>query len=1082
METNVPSVKNYVLGLDIGSTSVGWACVELRRGKPTEIIASGVRRFDPGMAGGPIDFEKGKEQSKAVDRRRARLARRQIRRRSVRRWRVFQILQQAGLLPQEKVNGRRDLSEFIVKLDRGLSERYIASKDHVSAQLLVYKVRAQAAQQRVELFALGRAFLHFAKRRGFNSNLRGTPKEDDESGQVKPAINSLAAELNSTNKTLGQYLASVNPFGPRRVRKRWTGREMFMQEFDRIWNTQAAFYPELTDSLYKKLRKSIFFQRPLRSAKGLVGKCTLEPRKRRLAAAHPLAQEVRMLQFVNNVRVQKKGHLDRQLTEDERSIAIAALSECKSLKMKDFRGLLNLPKGSKINFEGDDDTHAVGMGTVSEIRSIIGDKWEALTNDDKERLVYEILSFNKRDALIRRGQSFWGFNQHQAEMLAELTLEPGYASHSKLALTRLLEYLKTKDSESNRYLTYAEAKLKAYPDSQVSNAIYDRLPPVREHLQNVTNPAIIRALTEVRKVVNELILRFGKPEMIRIELARELKKSKKERKRIEDMIREQTKKRSSALARIREEFMSYPDKRGYDRGVEMVMLAEECNWACPYTGTVISNVRDLIGDNTRFDIEHIYPRRYLDDSFSNKTICFHEENRHVKRDRLPAIAYSDNPERYAKILDRVKAFKGPAAQKKLIRFMAREVPPDFASRQLNETRYASVAAADYLALLFGGRIDSDGRQRVATLTGSLTAILRGQWRLNQILGYNGEKNRADHRQHAIDAIVVASTSMGVVATLQKAAELAWQQGNNRTFPQIDPPWPTFFDASRESVLAVIVSHRQHKRVNGPLHADSNYSITQDKKTGKILSKIRKPLEGLSEKEISGDSIVDLTIRQLVQAKYNHLKVIHGASKKPKDVFSHLESHPFIRNRDGSTTAIHSVRVWAQMKPEPIRKNDPTRYVDSTAGSNFCIRIVPIFDLSGREIGWTDELVSRKEVMANVGCKSDQNNSGFDLFIHEHVAMADAEGNIGVYRVMNVSKGDIEVRLHHDGRSSDEVKKAKQRIRIGAGAMKRRCFRKVSVSPTGQLKDPLTGLIVDLENLEIGKRSNQTTEGDVEKGK
>src|SRR5581483_9836181 len=99
----------------------------------------------------------------------------------------------------------------------------------------------------------------------------------------------------------------------------------------------------------------------------------------------------------------------------------------------------------------------------------------------------------------------------------------------------------------------------------------------------------------------------------------------------------------------------------------------------------IHGIRDLIGDNTRFDIEHIYPRRYLDDAFGNKTLCFHEENRHVKRDRLPAIAYADNPARYMEILARVKKFKGPAAAKKLKRFTEREVPSDFASRQLNET-------------------------------------------------------------------------------------------------------------------------------------------------------------------------------------------------------------------------------------------------------------------------------------------------------------------------------------------------------------------------------------------------------------
>jgi hypothetical protein len=251
-------------------------------------------------------------------------------------------------------------------------------------------------------------------------------------------------------------------------------------------------------------------------------------------------------------------------------------------------------------------------------------------------------------------------------------------------------------------------------------------------------------------------------------------------------------------------------------------------------------------------------------------------------------------------------------------------------------------------------------------------------------------------------------------------------------------------------------------------------VIRDQTTGTTSAKIRKPLQGLSDSEISGESIVDPAIRRLVQTRFEELRNLLGRSKQPKDVFASPENHPSIVNRNGSRTPIHSVRVWAQVKPEAIRRNDPTRNVVSTAGSNFCTLIVPKYDAKGNEIGWTDEPVSRRIAMLNRRGFNNSNSVVFELFIHDYVVLADEQECICVYRVLNLSKGDIEVRLHSDGRSSDSVKKAKERIRIRSGALKARSFRKVTVSPTGLIKDPETGMVIDLEKLELTNPSNQTT--------
>lgn len=1085
-ETNKKTQMEYHLGLDIGSTSVGWACIECTRGKPRGVLATGVRLFDAGMSG---DFEKGAEASNAVTRREKRLGRRQIHRKAVRRWSVFKLLRDHGLLPDFGIESLRELSPHIEKLDRELAESYGIHADHISSQLLVYRIRAKASKEAVPLTDLGRALFHLAKRRGFNSNLRGVPKKDEDEGLIKSSIKSLANELQEKGVTLGEYYAELNPF-EQRIRARWTGRDMFLHEFDTIWRTQSAAHPQLTEIFYRKLRKAIFFQRPLRSAKGLVGKCSIYTKKRRLVAAHPLAQEVRMLQFLNNVLIILPGNETRQLTLEERQNAVDVLSRCEKLTIKQFRDSLGLPKKAKLNFDNDDDTHAHGLGTSALIRSIIGDEWDRMDTPRKEKLIHELLSFNKRDALIRHLVEKWSFPLSHAELLSDLTLEPGYASHCRTALEEIRDVLSSPDPTNGRWFTYAEAKKIRFPDTQVTDR-FERLPPVREALSGLTNPSVIRALTEVRKVVNEVIERYGIPDRVRIELSRDLKKSKKERKKIEDLVKDQSKNRKKALNAIRHEFSAYPEKAGYDRGIEMVLLAEECNWMCPYTGESITSVQDLLGDNSRFDIEHIYPRRFLDNSFSNKTLCLNHENRNVKRDRLPSEAYSADAKRYEEILERVRRFKGPAASRKLERFLAKEVPKDFVNRQLDETRYMSRAAADYLGLLFGGRVDDQGKQRIFTVTGGLTAILRNQWKLNQILGLADEKNRADHRHHAIDAIVIACTDSATVQALQLAASQGWASGNSRNFDPTEPPFSGFFEACRQSVLGIFVSFKPTRTLNGLLHADSLYSVKQNS-NGRYDIKLRKRVTELTDNMI--ENIVDESVKKAVKKKLQELTSNGKSGKKPGELLT-LDNHPYLEGSNGNRTPIHSVRIWEtrdkkDLTLKRISKGNVERFVGSKGGSNYCMRIYGVFNKSGEEVGWKDRLLTRLEAMelfgrkggrkhekqpspieSDNGVQSEETHSLaassefnekhklFDLFINDFVIANDRHGRRSLFRILRISKGDIELRIHNDGRKSELVEKSKERFRIRQTQIQNRGFQKVIISPAGLLRDAATNEVI-----------------------
>ena len=112
---------------------------------------------------------------------------------------------------------------------------------------------------------------------------------------------------------------------------------------------------------------------------------------------------------------------------------------------------------------------------------------------------------------------------------------------------------------------------------------------------------------------------------------------------------------------------------------------------------------------------------------------------------------------------------------------------DFDARYLNNTRYASRLAADYLAVLYGGRIDDSGKRRIDVTPGQLTGLLRRLWGLNAIVGREGDnKGRVDHRHHAIDAVVVALTEPRTVKQVADAAGDAERRGVKRLLPLSEP--------------------------------------------------------------------------------------------------------------------------------------------------------------------------------------------------------------------------------------------------------------------------------------------------------
>src|SRR5579884_273282 len=911
----------YVLGLDLGVASVGWSAVELIEGAPAGILAGGVRVFE--AAAPPEQIEKGREELRNAQRREARLRRRQARRRARRLAKVYGILAEAKLLPAARDEVQRQKA-----LD-GLDAEIVAQHPEWAVNL-PYQLRARALDEKLAPFELGRALYHLAQRRGFLSNRKAAVKDDEEEGKVREGISTLRAKMAEAGaRTLGEYLAGLDP-REERIRQRYTERRMYEEEFDRIWAAQAAHYPEiLTGEMRKTLRRAIFFQRPLKAVE--VGECEFEVGRRRAPWAVLAAQRFRLVQKANDLRVDIDDWHERDLTPDERKTVVELLESRAKVKFSDLRPALGLKKTVKFKMERGGEKQLVGNRTAAKLREILGDRWDRMPSEERDRLVEDWLSFVNDEALKRRAIRHWGMTEKQATDFAKVELESGHCGLSRQALKKLLPLMEAGKS-------YSEAVDEAYGFRLSGGPVYDLLPPLRRcpRLRALRSPMVERTLTEMRKVVNAVIWEYGKPVRIVVELGQDLKRSRAEREELSKRMREREGDREKAREALRKAGVADPKRED----IEKWMLTEECGWECPYTGRKIS-VKTLFGDAPEFDVEHIIPRgRSLDDSFANKTLCEVAENRHGKAGKTPREAYGHDRERYEEILRRVEAFRGNDALRRAKRqrfeMTTEQVDAllqDFREEQLNDTRYASKMAAGYLGMLYRGR-DQNGTRRIYVTGGQVTAMLRSAWGLNAILGRpDKRKERGDLRHHAIDAVAIALTEHCRVAELARAAERSAIE-RKRKFSSLPGPFPDFVD----KVHGIVVSHRMEHVLRGALHEETNYG----KAEANGRRRVRKPVDGKFELE----DIVDDAVREAVKKKLAEV----GGNRKA------LAANP--PELKGGTK-IKRVRVWENGRFERVGQGHRERYV--IPGGNHHVEVI---EEAGK---WKFQPVSRLEAVRRKRC-------------------------------------------------------------------------------------------------------------------
>lgn len=910
-----------IWGFDLGVTSVGFAVIRWDGWNTTdgsgEILRLGVRVFpetreiDAQGPGAPLN----------AGRRQKRLMRRQVRRRRWRRVHLRALLAEAGLLPDQRAQPPKGQDPYALRargLDGPLSvEEAGWAIFHLlkrrgfqgSRKVGPAEPAGAAAEEEGEEAPRGRR----QRRKAEASPPEPTDERAREEAEEQARGEALAARMGG--RKLAAYLQSDEHLRPggttptlwETPRRRAVGqtRPMVREEFEALWAEQARHHPGvLTPELKARIETIALAQRPTFFRARTVGADDLEPGESRALKAEWLTQRFEMLGLVNALRLERGNQ--RELDQAERAKAIAYLETERRPTWAGLRAAIGIGRSDRFTHERGEKSTVRGNATEAALRAALGATWDALPEATRatiraeigpawHRIEYRpvrgggILEIRdhagiaaERAALAERARTEWGLPAEAAEALSRIDLPDGAARHSMTAMRKLLPLLEA----GVPYMTAVERE---YGARRLSDAPLDRLPGpnpselrgikdpwVRERmaalLAGIRNPTVLRTLGELRKVVNTLLRAHGRPDVIRLEFARDLKQSAEERRTTDKRQRERERARDEARREVAKLGKPAEGPEG-EENVLRWLLCKEQGGRCPYSGETIGCADAL--DASATQIDHIFPvSRSFDDSQANKVLCLARENA-AKGRKTPFEWLSGDADRWAHLTtivwEQMKNAGWPQAKLRRCLKVALEDPEadeaGFTKRQLVDTAFIARAARPYLGLLFGG--GQKGVDAVQPVPGRATALLRRAWgmglgRLLAGAGDDGPKVRDDLRHHAVDALAVALTTQRTVAELSSW----WQQRETGLRPPgFRLPWPGFRDQAKAAVEAILVSHRVQAKLSGPLHEETRLGDTGTREDGGSTIYVkRKAVQDLSASEILGGRdawIADAGVRQAI---------------------------------------------------------------------------------------------------------------------------------------------------------------------------------------------------------------------------
>lgn len=814
-----------VLGLDLGSASIGWAVVEEHSNEivsevkdlsKDKIVAIG-SRIIPLSTDESTQFSKGQALTKNADRTARRTQRKGYDRYQLRRGLLLEKLSQLGMY-----NGT---TLKLSKLD-------------------LWSLRAKAVSEPISLLELGRVLCHINQKRGYRT--AKSDFGDKKQGEYVQKVVGRYREIHEQRVTIGQFMFDGLKADPTyRCKDRVFPRDAYVEEYDAIMACQKQFYADvLTDEVIAHIRNYIIFhQRPLKSCKHLVGRCELERCDVKVGnqvrnqgpkvapRSSPLFQVCKIWESINNLNIKNKVNDSLYITNEQKQAIFNFMNANEKLKATDLKSILGIKskewqfgKAVGTGLQGNTTYCAIAKALdecdkkeellkfelsitngnlvnteTGEITKIISTSFEQEPLYQLWHVLYSITNIEELKTVLKN--KFAITEDATIDALCKIDfVKAGYSNKSSRAIRKILPYLQ----EGKQYY---DAKLAAgYNDTPLTLAqneareLAEKLTPIPKG--ELRQPVVEKILNQLVNLVNALMAEYGRFDEIRVELARELKQSREEREATTKAIGKSQKENESIAKRIADEYGLTPTRSR----IQKYKMWQETDSICIYCGLTVNVKEFLLGSGV--EVEHIIPRSVIfDDSFSNKVCacrkCNKEKDNRTAYDFMKSRGVGEMNAYIDRVNDLAERKKISNTKRNKLLMKADDLPKDFIERQLRESQYIAKKAKEMLQSVC---------RNVYSTSGSITDFIRHIWGWDEVLHalnferyqaagltkmmereVDGKKveveriadwsKRMDHRHHAVDALTIACTKQGYIQRINNINSL--KEVSFQSFDSVD---------------------------------------------------------------------------------------------------------------------------------------------------------------------------------------------------------------------------------------------------------------------------------------------------------
>lgn len=572
----------------------------------------------------------------------------------------------------------------------------------------------------------------------------------------------------------------------------------YRKEIQRVFEIQKKYHPELTDEfcdgymlIFKRKRK--YYEGPGNEksrtdygifttqldANGdyikkdnifekLIGKCSVYPEELRAAAASYTAQEYNLLNDLNNLTIN-----GRKLEENEKHEIVERIKSSNTINMRkiisDCMGEnIDDFAGARIDKSGKEIFHKFEV--YNKMRKALLEIGIDISNYSREELdkIGYIMTINTdKEALMEAFQESWiGLPEEVKQCFIDMRKSNGalfnkWQSFSLKIMNELIPEMYAQPKEQMTLLT--EMGVTKGTQEEFAGLKYI---PVDVVSEDIFNPVVRRSVRISFKILNAVLKKYKALDTIVIEMPRD-RNSEEQKKRINDS------------QKLNEKEMEYIEKKlAVTYGIKLspsdfssqkqlslkLKLWNEQDGRCLYSGKTI-DPNDIINNPQLFEIDHIIPRSIsFDDARSNKVLVYRSENQ-KKGNQTPYyyLTHSHSEwsfEQYkATVMNLSKKKEYAISRKKIQNLLYSEditkmdVLKGFINRNINDTSYASRLVLNTIQNFF---MANDADTKVKVIKGSYTHQMRSNLKL--------DKNRDEsYSHHAVDAMLIGYSELGYEA-------------------------------------------------------------------------------------------------------------------------------------------------------------------------------------------------------------------------------------------------------------------------------------------------------------------------------